>query len=101
MNLAPLEIDEVINTCPGVKTGIAVGFENDWYGEEVGALVQKADDSLLEEHVLEHCRHHLPFSKAPKVVIFSDDIPVTSTGKYQRNKVKHLFEQWKGEQFKK
>ncbi len=101
VNLAPLEIDEVINTCPGVKTGIAVGFENDWYGEEVGALVRKADPALTEKDVIDHCLKHLPFSKAPKAVVFSDDIPVTSTGKYQRNKVKHLFEQWKSVQFRK
>jgi long-chain acyl-CoA synthetase len=100
VNLAPLEIDEVINSCPGVKSGIAVGFDNDWYGEEVGALVMRADATLTEEQVLQHCRAALPFSKCPKVVVFSDSIPVTSTGKYQRNKVKHLFEEWKSLQFK-
>jgi len=93
------EGDEVINSCPGVKAGISVGFENDWYGEEVGALVIKADDSLTDEEVIAHCRKSLQFSKSPKVVVFSDSLPVTSTGKYQRMKVKHLFEQWKGVQF--
>jgi acyl-CoA synthetase (AMP-forming)/AMP-acid ligase II len=101
VNLAPLEIDEVINTCPGVKTGIAVGFENDWYGEEVGALVHKSNPALSEQDVIEHCKKELPFSKCPKAVVFSEDIPVTSTGKYQRNKVKHLFAEWKSQQFKK
>jgi acyl-CoA synthetase (AMP-forming)/AMP-acid ligase II len=43
----------------------------------------------------------LPFSKCPKVVVFSDSIPVTSTGKYQRMKVVHLFKEWKTVQFKK
>jgi len=101
VNIAPLEIDEVINSCPGVKAGIAVGFENDWYGEEVGALVQKGDVALTEEQVIERCKMQLPYSKCPKVVIFSEEIPVTSTGKYQRNKVKHLFEAWKNVQFPK
>lgn len=100
VNIAPLEIDEVINSCPGVKAGIAVGFENDWYGEEVGALVQKNDPDLSEDEVIKFCRTKLPFGKSPKVVVFSDTIPVTSTGKYQRNKVKDLFAKWKGEQFK-
>lgn len=100
VNIAPLEIDEVLNSCPGVKTGIAVGFENDWYGEEVGALVSAVDGTLTEETVIEHCRKSLPFSKSPKVVLFSDEIPVTSTGKYQRNRVKELFVEWKSVQFK-
>ncbi|MDZ7717157.1 MAG: class I adenylate-forming enzyme family protein [Balneolaceae bacterium] len=102
VNLAPLEIDEVINKAPGVKAGIAVGFENDWYGEEVGAYVQLKDGAEEDEDaILEYCREHLPFSKSPKVVVFGDQIPVTSTGKYQRRKVTHLFEEWKEVQFKK
>lgn len=102
VNLAPLEIDEVINKAPGVKAGIAVGFENEWYGEEVGAYVQMEEGAEEdEEAILNFCRERLPFSKSPKVVVFGDQIPVTSTGKYQRRKVTHHFEQWKDVQFRK
>lgn len=102
INLAPLEIDEVINKAPGVKAGIAVGFENDWYGEEVGAYVQlKEGAEKNEQAILDYCQHHLPFAKAPKVVVFGEELPVTSTGKYQRLKVAHLFEEWKDVQFRK
>ena len=101
VNLAPLEIDEVINRAPGVKAGISVGFENDWYGEEVGAYVQmEAGLEGNEEEIIAFCRAYLPFSKCPKVVVFGNDIPVTSTGKYQRMKVAHLFKDWKAVQFK-
>jgi len=134
---------------PEVKSGIAVGFDNDWYGEEVGALVvlksearsqksevrsQKSDvrsqksefrnqrseirsqksevgglksevgneesDEEIKQSILKQCGEKLPFYKCPKVILFSDTIPVTSTGKYQRNKVKHLFAEWKTVQFK-
>ncbi|MEX2347655.1 MAG: class I adenylate-forming enzyme family protein [Balneolaceae bacterium] len=102
INLAPLEIDEVINKAPGVKAGIAVGFENDWYGEEVGAYVQlKEGVEKDEQTILDFCQKNLPFSKAPKVVVFGKELPVTSTGKYQRLNVAHLFEEWKEVQFKK
>lgn len=102
VNISPLEIDEVLSRCPGVKSGIAVGFENDFYGEEVGAYVQKGEGAnISEEEILSFCKEHLPFSKAPKVVIFGNDIPVTSTGKYQRNKCKPLFKEWKTSQFRK
>jgi long-chain acyl-CoA synthetase len=105
VNLAPLEIDEVLAQAPGVKAGICVGFENDFYGEEVGALVIPASPDVATaasaDEILRHCQAHLPFSKAPKVVVFTDELPVTSTGKYQRNKVKHLFAAWKGMQFRK
>ena len=101
VNLAPLEIDEVINKAPGVKAGIAVGFENEWYGEEVGAFVELKEDAEEDaEAILEFCRERLPFAKSPKVVVFGDQIPVTSTGKYQRRKVTHHFEEWKDVQFR-
>jgi acyl-CoA synthetase (AMP-forming)/AMP-acid ligase II len=108
VNLAPLEIDEVLAQAPGVQAGICVGFENDFYGEEVGALVILRDRELsteasaeAAERILRYCREHLPFAKAPKVVVFANELPVTSTGKYQRNRVKHLFAAWKAVQFKK
>ena len=106
VNISPLEIDEVLSMCSSVKSGIAVGFENEWYGEEVGALVMLKDEfrdhdkEKLKEEIISHCRKNLPFFKSPKTVVFSDSIPVTSTGKYQRNKVKDLFKEWKTIQFK-
>jgi acyl-CoA synthetase (AMP-forming)/AMP-acid ligase II len=102
VNISPLEIDEVLSRCPNVKAAIAVGFENDFYGEEVGAYVQPCEGiSLSEDEVLSFCRQHLPHNKVPKVVVFGNDIPVTSTGKYQRNKCKPLFKEWKTAQFRK
>jgi acyl-CoA synthetase (AMP-forming)/AMP-acid ligase II len=102
VNISPLEIDEVINRCPGVKSGIAVGFENDFYGEEVGAYVQLQEGmTLSEEDIINFCKEHLPFAKTPKVIVFGNDIPVTTTGKYQRNKCKPLFKEWKAVQFRK
>ena len=107
VNISPLEIDEVLSEIDFVKSGIAVGFDNDWYGEEVGALVMLKEGILnsrneeeLKTKIIEHCKMKLPFFKTPKVVILSDSIPVTSTGKYQRNKVKEVFREFKEVQFK-
>ncbi|HLX13370.1 MAG TPA: class I adenylate-forming enzyme family protein [Bacteroidota bacterium] len=101
INISPFEIDEILMNMPGVKAGLAVGFENDWYGEEVGAYVQpKEGVNLSEADVLHYCRLTLPFPKSPKVVVFGNEVPVTSTGKYQRNKLKPLFEKWKQTQFR-
>jgi acyl-CoA synthetase (AMP-forming)/AMP-acid ligase II len=50
--------------------------------------------------VLAHCRSHMPYSKAPKVVVFGSEIPLTTTGKYQRLKLKGLFADYRSMQFK-
>jgi long-chain acyl-CoA synthetase len=101
INLSPLEIDEVLMRIPGVRCGLAVGFDNKWYGEEVGAYMVLHDGtSLSAGEILAHCRKALPFAKAPKVVVFGTDVPVTSTGKYQRNRLKQLFEAYRDLQFR-
>ncbi len=101
INMSPLEIDEVLNQIPGVAGGLAVGFENDWYGEEVGAFVKLEDGaSQTAEAILDACREKLSFAKSPKIVVFGEEIPVTATGKYQRIRLRPLFEEYKSVQFK-
>jgi long-chain acyl-CoA synthetase len=101
VNLSPLEVDEVLMRIPGVRCALAVGFDNTWYGEEVGAYVVLAEGSALTaDEILAHCWKALPFSKAPKVVVFGTEIPVTSTGKYQRSRLKLHFEPYRKVQFR-
>lgn len=64
-------------------------------------MIFHSDPEITKQQVLAYCREQLPFAKSPKIVLFTDELPVTSTGKYQRNKVKHLFERWKDVQFRK
>lgn len=100
VNLSPFEIDAVLSHLPGVKCGLAVGFENRWYGEEVGAYIVLEEGVQPDaEAILRAARERLPFHKSPKVVVFGTEIPVTSTGKYQRNKLKAYFEPWRDVQF--
>lgn len=102
VNISPFEIDEVLARIPGIDKAMAVGFENDWYGEEVGAYVcLKPGANVSEREIIEFCARELAVSKCPKVVVFGHEFPVTSTGKYQRNKCKHLFSAFKSEQYPK
>jgi len=101
VKFSPFDIEEVLLTIPGVKVGLAVGFENDYYGEEIGAYVVLDEGSTLsDDEILHHCRAELGFAKGPKVVVFGLDIPVTTTGKYQRLKLRERFAAWRGTQFR-
>ena len=98
---SPLDIEEVLLELPGVRAGLAIAFPNTWYGEEVGAWVVPQEGAALDEAtVLAHCRARLPFAKSPKVVVFGEEIPVTSTGKYQRLKLQPAFAAWRDTQFR-
>lgn len=107
VNISPLEIDEVLMSLDEVRSGIAVGFENDWYGEEVGAAVvlhnnfANEDPEEIKQRIIVKCRQKLPFYKSPKAVVIVDSLPVTSTGKFQRTKLSHLFVNYKNKQFTK
>ena len=101
VKFSPFDIEEVLLSLDGVKDGLAIGFPNDYFGEEVGAYVVLEDGAALEkEAILARCREVLTFEKSPKVVVFGEEIPVTSTGKHQRLKLRGLFSQWAHRQFR-
>jgi acyl-CoA synthetase (AMP-forming)/AMP-acid ligase II len=101
VKFSPFDIEEILLEIPGVKVGLAIAFPNDYYGEEVGAYVVPEDGAKLDaEAILAHCRERMTFEKAPKVVVFGDAVPVTSTGKYQRLRLVTLFEDWAQTQFR-
>lgn len=102
VKFSPFDIEEVLLEIPGVKVGLAIGFPNDYYGEEVGAyVVLQEGANVSEAAILDHCRTRMTFEKSPKAVVFGTDIPVTSTGKYQRLMLRERFGAWEHTQFKK
>lgn len=101
VKFSPFDIEEVLLDVDGVKAGLAIGFQNDYYGEEVGAYVVLDHGATVDEDlILRRCREVMTFEKSPKAVVFGEDIPVTSTGKYQRLKLRRLFSQWEHTQFR-
>ncbi len=101
VKFSPFDIEEALLGIDGVKVGLAIGFPNDYFGEEVGAyVVLEAGAAVTETAILARCRQLMTFEKSPKAVVFGEEIPVTSTGKYQRLKLQALFAQWEGTQFR-
>ena len=89
INISPLEVDDVLKSHPKVRFGMAVPFENRYYGEEIAAyIVPKNGIEITEKDVLEYCKQKLDFKKQPKVVIIGSDVPYTSTGKPKRLELK-------------
>jgi long-chain acyl-CoA synthetase len=90
VNISPLEIDDVLKGHPAVNFGMAVPFENRYYGEEIAAYIVPKNPAAppAEADVLAFCRSHLPFAKRPKVILFGTDVPYTATGKPKRLELK-------------
>jgi acyl-CoA synthetase (AMP-forming)/AMP-acid ligase II len=93
VNIAPLEIDNVLLKHPKVREAAAVGVPDKIYGEEVVAYVAvKAGETLSEADVKDWCGKSLPPFKAPKQVHFMDDLPKSDRGKVLRDRLKKLWE---------
>ncbi len=90
VNISPLEIDEVLRGHPSVKFGMAVSFENRFYGEEIAGYLVVKDHmpTPTEDEIVNWCRKELPFAKCPKVIVFGKEVPYTTTGKPKRLELK-------------
>jgi acyl-coenzyme A synthetase/AMP-(fatty) acid ligase len=88
VNIAPLEVDEILIKHPGIAEAAAVGVPDKIYGEEVVCYVVAKDRTLTEASVLEHCRQFLPPAKTPKQVLIVPDLPKSERGKVLRDKLK-------------
>jgi acyl-CoA synthetase (AMP-forming)/AMP-acid ligase II len=88
VNIAPLEIDEILIKLQSIAEAAAVGVPNQIYGEEVVCYVVPKDKTLTEAIVLDHARQFLPPAKTPKQVLFVADLPKSDRGKVLRDKLR-------------
>jgi len=83
-NVYPNEIENVVQSHPGVLEVAAVGVDDEESGEVVKLFIVKKDPALNEDEVLKHCSDRLTRYKWPKHIEFRDDLPKTNVGKILR-----------------
>lgn len=90
-NIAPAEIEEVVNALDGVIDSAVVGIPHEHLGE-VPALfvVARKGTGIGAKDILEHCRGRLSSYKVPFSVHFVDEIPRTGSGKIIRFKLREM-----------
>jgi long-chain acyl-CoA synthetase len=94
VNIAPVEIDNIVLEMPEVAEVATVGVPDRIYGEEVVVYITAKPGADIDDvKVIDHCRGRLPDIKLPKQVIFQDSLPKTERGKMDRNA---LADAWKG-----
>jgi long-chain acyl-CoA synthetase len=87
VNISPFEVDSVLCSHPAVRYGLAIPFENRYYGDEIAAYVV-LKSTATEAEIITHCAQQLDFARTPKVVLFGEDLPFTTTGKAKRLELK-------------
>ncbi|MFF7124270.1 AMP-binding protein [Streptomyces sp. NPDC016566] len=91
-NISPAAIEELLCTVPGVRDAVVVGVPDDKYGEVVAAVLQPAADGPEPDagQVLAECARRLPPHMVPAALYLATDLPLTSSGKVQRFRVREL-----------
>ncbi|MFC8384986.1 AMP-binding protein [Nocardia sp. NPDC057272] len=81
-NVYPSEVEEVLFTHPDVVEVAVIGIPDDYYGEEVAAvIVGRPDSTLGATEVSDWARERLSAYKVPRVIEFVEALPKGATGK--------------------
>jgi fatty-acyl-CoA synthase len=94
INVAPIEIEEILMTHPAVKLAYVVGVPDPQRDEVIAAvIVPRQDETVMEKDLLAHCRRALAAYKIPRLMKFVDEteLPLTVTGKLQKNRLSEFF----------
>jgi long-chain acyl-CoA synthetase len=92
-NIAPAEIEEIVNGFAAVLDSAVVGIAHEHLGEVPALFVVPRPQQVIEnEALLAHCRQHLSAYKVPHVVRLIAEIPRTGSGKIIRYKLRELLE---------
>ena len=83
-NVYPNEIENEVQSHPGVLEVAAVGVDDEESGEVVKLFIVKKDAALTEEDILNHCKDRLTRYKWPKHIEFREELPKTNVGKILR-----------------
>ena len=93
-NIYPQEIDEVLMGHPKILEACAIGVSDPYRGETVKAyVVLMPGETLSEENVVAYCRKNLAAYKAPRSIVFIDELPKSAVGKILRREIKRMDEE--------
>ncbi|MEO1513456.1 MAG: AMP-binding protein [Bacteroidota bacterium] len=88
-NIYPREIEEFLYTHPKVGEVQVIGVPSSKYGEEVMVRVQEGTE-LTREELLTFCHGQIAHFKIPKYIKFTDDFPMTVTGKIRKVEMRKI-----------
>jgi fatty-acyl-CoA synthase len=80
-NVSPIEIDDVVSKCPGIKITQTVGVPDDLLGElVVGCIVLLPGASLSEDEIKAFAKEKLASYKVPRRILFFAEHELKTTG---------------------
>jgi len=90
-NVNPIEIEKALLQIPGIIEGCVFAKSSKTWGQTVAAAVVCNDSSIDEKMIKEILKQKLAGYKIPKKFFFFDQLPRTSLGKLERDKIRKMF----------
>ena len=79
-NVYPGQVEDALRDHPAVRDAVALGLEDDEWGEVVVAAVVQ-EMPVEPQSLIEHCGERLAPYKVPREIRFIDEIPLSAAGK--------------------
>lgn len=96
-NVYAIEVEAALASHPAVMMSAVVGVPHEEWGEAVHSEVMlRQGMSATEEELIAHVKSKLGRFKAPKSIVFVENLPVTVVGKVLRRQVRDKY--WKDRQ---
>lgn len=92
MNVYSVEVENVLQTCEGVRQVAVVGLKDADWGEAVCAAVV-GEPSFSKDELASHARAYLAKYKVPKRIAVVDELPLTRLGKVDKKKLREVLAQ--------
>ena len=90
-NVYPREIEEFLYTHPSVSDVQVIGVPDPKFGEEIMAWVKlKEGVSCNDDEIKGFCKGQIAHFKIPRYIKFTDDFPMTVTGKIRKVEMRKI-----------
>ena len=90
-NVYPREIEEYLYTNEKIHDVAVVGVPSEKYGEEVCAFIKLIDGAeSTEEEIKDYCKQGISRFKIPKYIIFTEEFPMTASGKIRKIELRDI-----------
>jgi len=91
LNIAPMEIEQVIQTMPGVTEVAVISVPDAKFGETPAALI-RTDEPVDVAEVVSWCDERLADYKVPRYIVFVDsDLPRMASGKIAKRELRDKY----------
>ena len=92
-NIAPAEVEAILQSHPGVEEAAVVGLTDLEWGQRVAAcVVLRPGETLTAEALGEFCRQRLASFKKPEIICFLPELPKNPMGKILRKDLRAQLE---------